>query len=632
MRRPFRSLLVVLLAGLALASCRQWGRGSDTAEVGERFLYVCDQRLPGVISFRLDEVTGTVSLAATSVLDLGSTPERLTIAPSGRVAYGLPGRGVLAYALAHDGGVTVLTQAKARLRASNVQLAPGGRHLYILDPDKGVAAFEIGADGAFTPVGAPMKVGKAPIDIAIDPSGRALYVLARPEEYGAPPEVLVLGVDPASGALTPSTAPPLRVGHAASLVRVHPSGRFGCVVEDTFDGKVDMYEIDAASGVVLRRVAGSPFGSGARPLKAEFHPSGRFLYVLASSAVWAYAVDAGGGLSLLPGSPFETGELAWHLGLDPDGRFLYTATPSSPGGRLGVWGIDPERGTLVPVAGSPFLCGKGPVFVARRPGAAVEVASLPQTPVVEAARSSATPGPESAFGLAEASVTQLADKLQDPDWRVRYHAAVYLSAQGPAAALAVARLSAALGDANEPVVQRAAFALETIGPQAAPAVPALIELLRSDRASFRQAAASALGRIGSVEARDALAQAMQRPDFGEGAQSEAAMALRAVGATAEQVPALLGVIVAGDNKTRESATEMLGRLGPAAEPAVPDLILLLDHDKADVRKAAANVLGWLGPRAGASIPILYGNLQDEASSVREAASRAIQSIRRRPIG
>ena len=103
------------------------------------------------------------------------------------------------------------------------------------------------------------------------------------------------------------------------------------------------------------------------------------------------------------------------------------------------------------------------------------------------------------YGLAqrggvviEDAVLPLADKLKDPDVRVRERAVVTLSIMGPDARAAVPQLVEALSDQEEFVREWAVHALAAIGPAAADAIPALIEALLDDEPCVSQAASEAI--------------------------------------------------------------------------------------------------------------------------------------------
>jgi HEAT repeat protein len=114
--------------------------------------------------------------------------------------------------------------------------------------------------------------------------------------------------------------------------------------------------------------------------------------------------------------------------------------------------------------------------------------------------------------LAPGKVLELAKRLRDKDWRVRYAAAQALGAMGPAAATpeVLQALLACLRDEDGEVRWAAAEALGQMGPAAATpeVLQALMGCLRDEDGSVRAAAAGALGAMGPAAATPEVLQAL----------------------------------------------------------------------------------------------------------------------------
>jgi HEAT repeat protein len=89
-------------------------------------------------------------------------------------------------------------------------------------------------------------------------------------------------------------------------------------------------------------------------------------------------------------------------------------------------------------------------------------------------------------------------------------------------------------------------------------------------------------------------------------QDAATDALGRIGPAA--IPSLLETLKSPNAAVRLKSIEVLGRMGPGAEPAVPELIRLLEDADPDVRKSAARTLGRIGPAAEAAVPALMRTL------------------------
>src|SRR5438270_9003755 len=103
------------------------------------------------------------------------------------------------------------------------------------------------------------------------------------------------------------------------------------------------------------------------------HPTGKFLYVNTEDKIFAFSINAQGGLALVPGSPFPgkfTPITGHGFRIDATGQFLYEAMldtnfPPSPA-HSGIMGfrIDQNTGALTPLPGAPFSIGAVPGVIA----------------------------------------------------------------------------------------------------------------------------------------------------------------------------------------------------------------------------------------------------------------------------
>lgn len=154
----------------------------------------------------------------------------------------------------------------------------------------------------------------------------------------------------------------------------------------------------------------------------------------------------------------------------------------------------------------------------------------------------------------------LVKALQDPNPRVREHAAGSLGRMGHGASGAIDPLLLCLSDADPYVVGKAAEALSRIGGAA---VPGLIRVLEHALPAARWPATIALGKIGP--------------------EADAA------------VPALTHALADSAVEVRWGAAVALGNIGPKAQPAVPALMRTLSDGDPDVRFGASQALDRIDP-------------------------------------
>jgi 6-phosphogluconolactonase len=250
-----------------------------------------------------------------------------------------------------------------------------------------VSAYTInGSTGALTTVpGSPFATGRNPHAVAVDPSGKFVYVVnlgdVSPGNIAAytanPSNISAYTVSPSNGALTavPGSPFPVMAFPAPSTfffnilnevgLAVDPSGKFVYVTYTNSNNSVMAYAINAGNGA-LTAVPGSPFPTGSNPQVLAVHPSGKFLYVAGASIgtfqelVSVFSIDAGSGaLVTIPGSPFKTVQGGSQAAIDPAGKFLYLMGEDSNLQvytiDIGAYAINSGTGALSAAAGRPVV-------------------------------------------------------------------------------------------------------------------------------------------------------------------------------------------------------------------------------------------------------------------------------------
>lgn len=128
------------------------------------------------------------------------------------------------------------------------------------------------------------------------------------------------------------------------------------------------YAIDAASGA-LRPLPGSPFADmGSGPFNVVVAPTGKFAFVPcnlgfhSSQSVAAYTIDSTRGtLTPVAGSPYAAGNNSYGVAVDSASKFAYVTSVGS--NDIFAYTIDATSGALRKVKGSPFKAGTGPVGI-----------------------------------------------------------------------------------------------------------------------------------------------------------------------------------------------------------------------------------------------------------------------------
>jgi 6-phosphogluconolactonase (cycloisomerase 2 family) len=233
-----------------------------------------------------------------------------------------------------------------------------GRFLYSVHGDRSeVTAYATARDGHLTVIGRQSTGGYNPIHLAFDATGRFLFVT----NYGTD-SIAVFAVK-ADGTLGPyptlTTIKGTLGPHRTEQKNVRPhhnpldrQGRFFYVPTKGADSVIT-YRLEPRRGVAVavNEVAARP---GAAPRHIDFHPRKPFAYVIneLDSTVTTYRQDRTSGrltpLQVLRSTPpeftgYSTGAEIW---VDRGGRNVYLSNRGHDS--IGVFGIDPAKGTLAP--------------------------------------------------------------------------------------------------------------------------------------------------------------------------------------------------------------------------------------------------------------------------------------------
>jgi 6-phosphogluconolactonase len=202
-------------AGSSVNAQRQRGPHAHSANVSPdgRWLLVADLGLDQILSYRVDEVKGTLSAGDPPFTKLapGSGPRHLVFGKDGRFAYVISEMLATVTVFRYDsarGSLQELQTAQVTAEgytgpksAAEIAADPAGKFLYASNRGDGtIAVFRIDGDrGTLTLVERVSTEGKSPRSFAIDPSGAFLF--AANQDSG---NVVVFRIDPATGRLTPA--------------------------------------------------------------------------------------------------------------------------------------------------------------------------------------------------------------------------------------------------------------------------------------------------------------------------------------------------------------------------------------------------------------------------------------------
>jgi len=346
----------------------------------QQFVYVANSQSNNVSAYSID-ATGALTPIGTPVA-AGSLPISVAVDPAGRFVYvaNIDSDDVSAYTIGATGALTPTgPPVPAGLYPHSVTMDPTGRFVYVanlgnilLGPGT-VSAYSIDATGALTPIGAPVAAGTGPIAVAVDATGRFVYVANNGPVLGAGDvsaySVGVTGTLTQIGTPAPVDSPP----SSPTSIAVDPAGRF-VYVATASSGNIVGNDVCAlsidATGALTPLGCTAPASAGFAPV-VSVDPAGRFIYVVnqlgpapnfafaESSSILAYSIGATGVLTPI-GAPVPAENRPFGLAVDPAGRFVYVANLGS--NNISAYSID-ATGALTAL-GLPVPAGLAPIKLA----------------------------------------------------------------------------------------------------------------------------------------------------------------------------------------------------------------------------------------------------------------------------
>ena len=334
------------------------------------FVYVSGYR-PEIVTFRLD--TAAATLTRSGSIDGGTDPSFLAWDPAAKFMFAVnetdPGR-VRSFRIDQaTGALTPINDVPAMGSiTAHLSVDRTGRWLLVAnygDLKEGtIALLPIGADGRLgTPTDTrDFGVGSMAHYISTDPANRFLFV---PLKGG--PSVAQLVFDAASGRIKANVPPQVTAAPGAGPRHLdfHPNGRYAYVINE-LDLTMTAYAYDAQTGLLreLQVLPTLPAGAetvGASAADVHVHRSGRFLYGSnrGHDSVVIFALGEDGRMTLI-GHEMRDIRRPRNFTIDPTGTLMLVANQDSAS--VTMFRIDQNHGTLDPV-GPPTPVGPNPSFV-----------------------------------------------------------------------------------------------------------------------------------------------------------------------------------------------------------------------------------------------------------------------------
>jgi 6-phosphogluconolactonase len=372
---PRSASIFAILVLLGLAS---GGVGAQEPRVP--FVYVSGYR-PEIAVFRLDTAKGTL-VPAGKATSVGQQPSFLAFDPAVKFLFAAnetdPGR-LRSFAINQATGALTPINDVPAMGSTTAHLSTDstGRWLLVAnygsdgtDPTLGgekqgtIASVPIAADGRLAPAVDTREFGLGSMahQIRADPGNRFVYV---PLKGG--PAVAQLVFDAATGRMKPNVPP--RVAAAAGAgprhMDFHPNGRFAYVINE-LDLTMTAFAYDGKTGLlgelqILPTLPAAADKVGASAADVHVHRTGRFLYGSnrGHDSIVIYRLGADGRMTLV-GHESRYIKRPRNFTIDPTGTLMLVANQDDAS--VTIFRIDQSTGTLEPV-GAPTPVGVNPSFV-----------------------------------------------------------------------------------------------------------------------------------------------------------------------------------------------------------------------------------------------------------------------------
>lgn len=342
------------------------------------FVYAATPASNQIFAYREDPNSGILTALTGSPFQAsGQGIEAIAIHPSKKFLFGVNSlsNDISLFSILPKGGIIETTPAGGRTSVNPASVPrflaidPTGSLMYIGNVgSSNISAFSIDSgSGALTQVaksnncaGSPFPIGITPLNMALSPSGKTLYVTGGGNgQFGVIQIFDVTAV--ASGCMTPIPGPQIAPGRSPVGLAIDPTGSFLYTANKT-DNTVSGYTINPDGS--LTSISGFPVsGPLAGPEALLIDPSGKFLYVAnaisnspnVGSNLAAFSISSssstqgGGALTLLGNSPFGTASQPSFIASDPNGKYLFVGNQASPIA-IQSFSLTVSNGTLTSVA------------------------------------------------------------------------------------------------------------------------------------------------------------------------------------------------------------------------------------------------------------------------------------------
>ena len=260
-------------------------------------------------------------------------------------------------------GTGVLTQITTAIATGmsprGVAVDPTGRFVYVTNRGAfSLSHYSINqSTGELTNISTGTGTGDLPFGVAVDPTGRFVYVA-----NGGNSTVSQYSINQTTGALTQITTA-IATGSAPTSVAVDSTGRF-VYVSNSSDNTVSQYSINQTTGALTQIT--TAIATGSFPLRITVDPTGRFVYVVnySGGSVSQYSINQTTGALTQITTAIATGSNPYEITVDPIGRFVYVSNETV--NTVSQYSINQTTGALTQIT-TAIATGTSPIGIAVDP-------------------------------------------------------------------------------------------------------------------------------------------------------------------------------------------------------------------------------------------------------------------------
>jgi len=356
---PFLLAIILLLNGC--------GMGSKTPPpIGPAgFAFVTNSGSSSVSALAMDS-SGSLSLVAGSPFPAGAGAEFLAFDSVHKVLFVSNQNANTVSAFSVNTGTGQLAAVPGSpfatgARPTGITVDPAGRFVFVANQAAdSISVFSIGVNGSLAPVaGSPFTAG-SPYGLAVNAAGTILFANNFPDSQISDLNSVSAFQIGANGALTPIAGSPFptssTAGFASAIgLAADPAGKF-LFVGDHMAQSIVPLNITATGALtpVSTLPAAAPSCSVSchnNPLRLAVHPNDQFIYAtnVQAGTVSVFKITNG---ELSPIADVPAGQHPFGVALDPTGQFLFAVNKVD--NTISAYSVNSLTGMLSPLNGSPF--------------------------------------------------------------------------------------------------------------------------------------------------------------------------------------------------------------------------------------------------------------------------------------